>query len=295
DTDGDGTADCNDGCPTDPNKIAPGICGCGVADTDTDGDGTADCNDGCPTDPNKIAPGICGCGVADTDTDGDGTADCDDGCPTDPNKIAPGVCGCGVADTDTDGDGALDCNDGCPTDPTKIDPGICGCGIADTDTDGDGTADCSDLCPTDPNKVVPGLCGCFVTEGCSLGTNAYQISVSTGGVQQFYLFAGPTYALHPYLLMGSVSGTSPGFTLDSLLVPLNLDSYSTFTFSNPNKPPLSNNFSVINLFGFASASLTIPAGTTLVGLTASHAYVVIEPSPLSVVFASNAVSVTLVP
>jgi hypothetical protein len=84
DTDGDGTADCNDGCPDDPDKIDPGQCGCGVADTDTDGDGTADCNDGCPDDPDKIDPGQCGCGVADTDTDGDGIADCvDDACPAD--------------------------------------------------------------------------------------------------------------------------------------------------------------------------------------------------------------------
>jgi hypothetical protein len=64
DGDGDGVGDACDGCPTDPDKIDPGICGCGVADTDTDGDGTPDCNDGCPTDPNKIDPGICGCGIA---------------------------------------------------------------------------------------------------------------------------------------------------------------------------------------------------------------------------------------
>ncbi|QQR85309.1 MAG: T9SS type A sorting domain-containing protein [Flavobacteriales bacterium] len=114
DADGDLTCDANDGCPNDPNKIAPGECGCGVADTDTDGDLTADCNDGCPNDPNKIAPGICGCGVSDVDTDGDLTADCNDGCPADPNKIAPGACGCGVADTDTDSDGTADCNDACP-------------------------------------------------------------------------------------------------------------------------------------------------------------------------------------
>ncbi|MBL7964387.1 MAG: T9SS type A sorting domain-containing protein [Flavobacteriales bacterium] len=164
DTDGDGTADCNDGCPNDPNKIAPGQCGCGVPDTDTDGDGTADCNDGCPNDPNKVAPGICGCGVSDVDTDGDGTADCNDGCPLDPNKIAPGICGCGVADTDTDGDGTADCLDGCPLDPNKIAPGQCGCGIADTDTDGDGTADCIDACPNDPNKIAPGQCGCGVAD-----------------------------------------------------------------------------------------------------------------------------------
>ncbi len=164
DIDNDGYGDVCDGCPNDVNKSAPGVCGCGVADTDTDGDGTADCNDGCPLDPDKTAPGICGCGVADTDTDGDGTADCNDGCPLDPNKTAPGICGCGVADADTDGDGTADCNDGCPLDPNKTAPGICGCGVADADTDGDGTADCNDGCPLDANKTAPGQCGCGVAD-----------------------------------------------------------------------------------------------------------------------------------
>ncbi|MBS1582350.1 MAG: T9SS type A sorting domain-containing protein, partial [Bacteroidetes bacterium] len=183
-----------DGCPNDPNKVAPGVCGCGTADTDSDGDGTADCNDGCPNDPNKIAPGICGCGTADTDTDGDGTADCNDGCPNDPDKIAPGVCGCGTADVpttyyaDTDGDGVGDPNaplagyacivpagyvasntDGCPNDPNKVAPGQCGCGTADTDSDSDGTADCNDGCPNDPNKIAPGVCGCGTADTDSDG------------------------------------------------------------------------------------------------------------------------------
>ena len=160
DADNDGTADCSDGCPNDPLKIAPGVCGCGTADVDSDGDGTLDCNDGCPLDPLKIAAGVCGCGVADTDTDNDGTADCLDGCPSDPLKIAAGVCGCGVADTDTDGDGTPNCNDGCPNDPLKVVPGQCGCGVVDTDTDNDGTADCLDGCPSDPLKIAPGQCGC---------------------------------------------------------------------------------------------------------------------------------------
>ena len=164
DTDGDGVIDPCDGCPSDPDKTAPGDCGCGNPDTDTDGDGTADCNDGCPNDPNKVAPGDCGCGNPDTDTDGDGTADCNDGCPNDPNKIAPGDCGCGNPDTDTDGDGTADCIDGCPNDPNKIAPGDCGCGTADTDTDSDGTPDCNDGCPNDPNKIAPGTCGCGVTD-----------------------------------------------------------------------------------------------------------------------------------
>ncbi len=45
-----------DQCPNDPNKTLPGQCGCGVADTDTDSDGTADCNDGCPTVAGLLAP-----------------------------------------------------------------------------------------------------------------------------------------------------------------------------------------------------------------------------------------------
>jgi Tol biopolymer transport system component len=164
DADGDGVGDACDGCPLDPAKTSPGVCGCGVPDTDTDGDGTPDCIDGCPNDPAKVAPGACGCGVADTDTDGDGTPDCIDGCPNDPAKVAPGACGCGVPDTDTDGDGTPDCIDGCPNDPAKVAPGACGCGVADTDTDGDGTPDCLDGCPNDPAKIAPGACGCGVPD-----------------------------------------------------------------------------------------------------------------------------------
>ncbi len=166
DTDEDGVFDDEDNCPDDSNKIVPGICGCGVADTDSDTDGTADCNDNCPNDSNKIVPGICGCGVTDTDSDTDGTVDCNDNCPNDSNKIEPGVCGCGVVDdlTDTDNDGTADCADDCPDDPDKTESGVCGCGVADTDSDTDGTADCNDNCPDDPDKTEQGTCGCGVVE-----------------------------------------------------------------------------------------------------------------------------------
>jgi len=56
-------------CPGDPDKIVPGICGCGVADTDTDGDGIADCVDNCPSAAN----------ADQRNTDGDAFGDaCDD-------------------------------------------------------------------------------------------------------------------------------------------------------------------------------------------------------------------------
>lgn len=115
--------------------------------TDGDQDGVPDAQDGCPQDPNKTLPGICGCGVADTDSDADGAADCLDGCPSDPAKVSPGQCGCGFADTDGDSDSVADCVDACPSDPTKSVPGFCGCGVPDTDADSDGWPNCVDNCP----------------------------------------------------------------------------------------------------------------------------------------------------
>src|SRR6185436_20171207 len=102
-----------DQCPDDPNKIAPGACGCGVPDTDSDGDGIADCRDVCPNNFNPDQ----------TDSDGDGVGDLCDTCGNDPNKVSPGACGCNVPDTDSDNDGEPDCFDACPTDPNKTSPG----------------------------------------------------------------------------------------------------------------------------------------------------------------------------
>jgi Tol biopolymer transport system component len=76
DSDGDGTADCDEECFLDPTKLTGGTCGCGVGEADTDGDSVLDCLDGCSNDPNKIASGACGCGVVDTDADANTIADC---------------------------------------------------------------------------------------------------------------------------------------------------------------------------------------------------------------------------
>ncbi|GAX17937.1 hypothetical protein FisN_18Hu145 [Fistulifera solaris] len=185
----------DDKCPMDPDKTAPGQCGCGVPDTDTDQDGVADCLDPCPTnaavkteaDLNgctcgdtaaTIAAGcgapeivevppcpVCGCGSQDIDSDGDGTLDCFDVCPNDASKTtSAGHCGCGVSEVDSDGDGTPDCKDLCPQDKDKLSPGTCGCGVSDKDSDADGTPDCNDKCPMDNLKLEPGICGCGISD-----------------------------------------------------------------------------------------------------------------------------------
>ena len=83
DSDGDGTRDCNDGCPNDPDKIATGQCGCGVADTDSDNDGVANCNDNCPSTPGQIG------------------SSCDDGNANTTNDVVNGSCVCAGTPTVT--------------------------------------------------------------------------------------------------------------------------------------------------------------------------------------------------
>ncbi len=166
-----------DFCPGNPNKDAPGICGCDKPDTDENQNGIIDCletgTDGtpgidlCPDNDNKTLPGICGCEKDDTDTDGDKTPDCFDKCENNPNKLYPGYCGCDsdADDVDENANTIPDCieNEGgdlCPDDPDKTAPGICDCGTPDKDTDGDGTMDCIDMCPEDPGKTEKGICDC---------------------------------------------------------------------------------------------------------------------------------------
>ena len=63
-------------CPEDPNKVHPGVCGCGVPDTDSDQDGIADCMDSCPQLAGQV---------------GD---PCDDGDPNTENDVITADCTC---------------------------------------------------------------------------------------------------------------------------------------------------------------------------------------------------------
>jgi hypothetical protein len=137
--DGDSRGDACDACPNDPNKIVPGICGCGVADVDSDGDGVADCIDNCPTVPN----------ANQSNADGDGLGDACDSCPNDP-------------DNDADGDGLCADVDNCPAVANADQADADGDGLGDacdpcTDTDGDGFGNpgfAANICATDNCPTV---------------------------------------------------------------------------------------------------------------------------------------------
>jgi hypothetical protein len=175
-----------------PQKIFCGLCGCGIPDTDSDGDGDPDCNDLCPSDPDKDDPGYCGCNIADTDSDGDGVSDCIDSCPLDLDKVDPGACGCGVPDTDSDGDGIPDCIENSPVDCIVSDWsswGTCSatCGGGDqtrtraiTTQPSYGGAACPDLTETQACNTNPCPVDCVVSDWSSWGT----CSAACGGGDQ---------------------------------------------------------------------------------------------------------------
>jgi hypothetical protein len=164
----------------DPGKTEPGICGCGLPDTDTDNDGYLLCNDNCPNTPND-----------QTDTDGDGLGDACDNCPHVPNPDNQG---------DSDADGVGDVCDNCPNTPDGPELGTCidgypsligeTCTVANhcnawgsvngycsrnqEDADGDGTGDACD--PDDDNDGVPD-----VSDNCRVTANPNQADTDGDG------------------------------------------------------------------------------------------------------------------
>lgn len=110
------------------------ICNAG----DADRDGTFDCWDECTTDPEKTEPGICGCGVAETDSDGNLVPDCIDQDPDNPDTTFVGQCGEKGVDAAPAG---TPCTDGIELGEQECD-GEGTCGNPNNDSpEGDGSGD----------------------------------------------------------------------------------------------------------------------------------------------------------
>ncbi len=132
-----------------------------------------------------------------------------------------------------------------------------------------------------------------------IAADVSDISAFAGGTQTIVVDPGDTFAALPYLLLGSVSGTSPGLPLDGLVLPLIVDQYMFHTLLTPNQPPLAGSLGLLSAAGDSSATFTVPPQLPpiWVGTTFYHAYVVLEATPtlLRVVYASDFVSALIVP
>jgi hypothetical protein len=123
-----------------------------------------------------------------------------------------------------------------------------------------------------------------------------EVSALVGGKQVLTLNAAP-HAGDVHFLVGSVSGTSPPTAVGGITLPLALDAYLAFTALHPNTPPLSSSLGLLGPTGLAQTVFALPPGSPafLAGLTAHHAFVVLDLQTGGVPLVSNPEPVRIVP
>ena len=128
----------------------------------------------------------------------------------------------------------------------------------------------------------------------SLSADIDMMSLGAGGTQTMSQDAGVANNGRFYIVLGSLTGTTPGLNLGGgVELPLIIDPYFSLTLTNPNQPPLGNSFGNLDALGQATTTFTLPAGSNpnLAGFTFSHASLLLSPIDC----ASNPVSLLMLP
>ena len=106
------------------------------------------------------------------------------------------------------------------------------------------------------------------------------VSASLGGSIQIELRTGPAAAGMTYVMLGTVSGTSPGITWQpGVPIPINFDFVTELFLTTPNSPILQNGSSTFDAQGRATATLNVPPGllTPLVGGLIHWSFAAVDP------------------
>ena len=122
-----------------------------------------------------------------------------------------------------------------------------------------------------------------------------EIYQAFGGTTRFVIDAPASFAGSAYLVLGSLSGTMPGFTVAGvggvpITLPLNVDTHFVYTLNSPNIPPLIDTFGFLDAEGDAECFLALPGPlpSGWVGSVFNHAYFLLDPFGTPA-FASNPV------
>jgi hypothetical protein len=130
-------------------------------------------------------------------------------------------------------------------------------------------------------------------QGPTFTADKTSLVAATGGTVKFTL-DNPAYAGKTYLILGGLSGTSPGFRLpDSprvVNVDLNFDGFTSTVLSFLNTATFSNFFKQLDASGKATASFTLPPVPVLKGLKFYWTFVQ-DGNPWD--FASESLTITL--
>lgn len=116
-------------------------------------------------------------------------------------------------------------------------------------------------------------------------------------MQFLRLDAGTALGERPYLVLGSMSGTSPGIPIDGLLLPLNDDAYLRLTALLPNSPYLQASAGATSTSGTALTVFQLPPAlfAALAGTRLHHAALVLSGGSGPALHATNAAVLDLVP
>lgn len=126
----------------------------------------------------------------------------------------------------------------------------------------------------------------------SLSGEQVVLSGTAGGSQALELNTCVEGAGSLYLILGSFQA-APGFDLAGFHIPLNVDSYFTFTVRMPNSPVLNPSLATLDAEGRASATFSLPPGSVgAIGGKIWHAYGVFQGG---LAFVSNGVFVDVGP
>jgi|GEM_PF-3210048 len=122
---------------------------------------------------------------------------------------------------------------------------------------------------------------------------ANEISVTAGGTADLLLEADATYAGRTYAVLGSLSGTTPGFNFGSAHIPLNMDAVFNFIRTHWNSAMLANFQATLDASGRAVATLNTmgPLNPAYAGKTLNFAWIAMNP----VDYASNPSPLKFVP
>ena len=102
----------------------------------------------------------------------------------------------------------------------------------------------------------------YMTDRDALETDVDTISVAGGGTQTFDIDGGADSAGDFYFVLGSLTGTAPGLPLGGVTIPLLPDAYTDLTLGSANTGPFANTFGNLDACGRASASFSLPAGSS---------------------------------
>ena len=127
----------------------------------------------------------------------------------------------------------------------------------------------------------------------ALDTDVDGIPAGTGGAVNFYLKAGPANMDRSYLLLGSLSGTTPGTNLPGgfAVLPLNWDLFTNTILALVNKPFFDQFTGMLDANGANTAKMQLPPVPGYTGTVMYFAYALNNPWN----FVSNPVAVEIIP